>query len=148
MSLLLFCIGNWKTQWIHVASGLQPQIKSWNKTRIHKLLMSCKSCLYYLWHSWRLYLDIITFHGMGVASSYPVSPWFRWGSRRATCSILKIKPFDISHRLHPGNFFPITWHFTCICKYVHAWMSSRKTLFLMKRSQQSFTAYPCKILLV
>ena len=43
---------------MHVASRFQTQLKSWNKTRRHKLLMPYKPCVCWIWHSQRLYVNI------------------------------------------------------------------------------------------
>ena len=48
---------------------------------------------------------LIYFIGGGRGFRAFATPRFRWGSSRATCSTLKGKQFDISHRSLPVNFF-------------------------------------------
>ena len=65
----------------------KPLIKSWNKTRRHKMLMACKLCLCYTWHSQRLYLNNNNFHGWEGDFSEPSAPTFP----------LRLRTHDLQH---------------------------------------------------
>ena len=76
LSLFNFSIRNRVTQWRLVPSGLQLQMKSWNKTR-RAADTSCwchanKVCVIYDIVG-ELYLNIVTFYVRGVSSEYSAS---------------------------------------------------------------------------
>ena len=71
LSIFKLFVRNRTTQGRHVASGLKPQVKKLKldaQTQVADVLQAIS--VLYMKLNWRLYLNIITFHGRGVASEF------------------------------------------------------------------------------
>ena len=116
--LVFFFIRNQKTQGRHAASELQPQKEILIKTRRHKLLMSSKICIFYIWQSWWVHFNIIKFHVREVASKVS-NPH---GSAEALVTrygALWNKTISISPVACTLWSFLITSNFACVDLYIH-----------------------------
>ena len=82
--MLNSCIWNRTTQTNTSGLRVSTANESWNKPSRHKILMPCEQCLNFIWHSYRLYLNTVTFHGRrgGGAPGFrpPMLPLRLWPS--------------------------------------------------------------------